>query len=84
MSSLQVAHYQEKVMKELAGLSSEKIDEVVNFICFLKSKEAKKKRKRKVRSEIPANPLLSIIGIGESESPHDLAQNHDRYVYGDI
>ncbi len=84
MSSLQLADYQEKVMKELVGLSFEKIDEVIDFIGYLKVKEAGKKRKKKIRSGIRDNPLLSVIGIGESDPPHDLAQNHDRYAYGDI
>ncbi len=84
MSSLQIVDYHEEVMKELIGLPSEKIHEVIDFIGYLKSKEAKKKRTKKIRSDIRDNPLLSIIGIGESEPPHDLAKNHDRYVYGDI
>ncbi len=84
MPSLQFADYHEQVMKELSGLSLEKIKEVIDFIGYLKSKEARGKRKKKIRSDIPDNPLLSIIGIGASEPPHDLAENHDRYVYGDI
>jgi hypothetical protein len=52
MSLLQITGYQEKVIKELSGLSSEKIDEVIDFICFLKSKETKRKRKKNIRSDI--------------------------------
>ncbi|MGE0087149.1 MAG: hypothetical protein AB7S75_22320 [Desulfococcaceae bacterium] len=39
MSSLQIAESQERVIKELAGLSLGKIDEVIDFIRFLKLKE---------------------------------------------
>ena len=34
--------------------------------------------------DIQDNPFLSLIGIGKSNPPHDLAQNHDKYVYGDL
>ncbi len=37
----QMMHYKEKVIKELENLSKEKIDEVIDFIGFLKSKEAR-------------------------------------------
>ena len=30
------------------------------------------------------NVLLSIVGIGESGEPHNLAKSHDKYAYGDL
>jgi hypothetical protein len=70
--------YKEKVLKELGDLSKEKINE----IGYLKSKDAKKRRYKKADAiDAGNNVLLSIVGIGESAAPHDLSQNHDKYVY---
>jgi len=75
----------EKVLKELGDLSKEKIDEVIDFIRYIKSKDAGIKRdQRKDASNARDNILLSIVGVGESAAPHDLAQHHDNYVYGDL
>jgi hypothetical protein len=69
--------YKEKVLKELGDLSKEKINEG-----YLKSKDAKKRRYKKADAiDAGNNVLLSIVGIGESAAPHDLSQNHDKYVY---
>ncbi len=37
-----------------------------------------------IRFGIRDNPLLSIIGIRESEPPYDPAENHNRHIYGDM
>ena len=77
--------YREKIIKELGDLSSDKIEEVIDFIGYLKSKEERMREDKKVDNlDIQDNPLLSLIGIGKSNPPHDLAQNHDKYVYGDL
>lgn len=81
----QLMDYKEKIIKELGNLSKEKIDEVIDFIGYLKSKEDRGKKDKKIDSlDTQDNPLLSLIGIGESNPPHDLAQNHDKYVYGNL
>jgi len=81
----QMTDYKKKVLKELDDLSKEKINEVIDFIGYLKSKEDKKRKDRKVDAlDTRDNVLLSIVGIGESAMPHDLAENHDKYVYGDL
>ena len=78
----QMMDYKEKVLKELGDLSKDKINEVVDFIGYLKSKDAKKRRYKKADAiDAGNNVLLSIVGIGESAAPHDLSQNHDKYVY---
>ena len=81
----QLTDYKEKLIKELGDLSKEKIDEVIDFVGYLKSKEDRKRRDKKIdRLDTQDNPLLSLVGIGESSLPHDLAQKHDKYVYGDL
>ena len=83
--SKQLMDYKEKIIKELGNLSKEKIDEVFDFIGYLKLKEDRlRKKKKRINLEIQDNPLLSLIGIGESKPPHDLAQKHHKYVYGDL
>ena len=81
----QLMDYREKIIKELADLSKEKIEEVIDFIGYLKSKEDRGRADKKIDNfNIQDNSLLSLIGIGKSNPPHDLAQNHDKYVYGDL
>ena len=83
----QMMDYKEKVLKELGDLSKEKIDEVIDFIGYIKSKDARSRRRRDKKIDAfdtRDNVLLSIVGIGESAAPHDLAQNHNKYVYGDL
>ncbi len=81
----QLMDYKEKVIKELGNLSEEKIDEVIDFIGYLKSREDRRRKVKKIDIfDTRDNALLSFIGIGESSPPHDLAENHDKYVYGDL
>jgi len=83
--SKELSSYKEKVIHELRGLPKEKIDEVIDFIGYLKLKQNRKKRKsRIITPAIQDNPLLSVIGIGESDYHHDLAENHDKYIYSDL
>jgi hypothetical protein len=83
--SNRIIEYKEKVLKELGDLSKEKIDEVIDFIGYIKSKDAGIKGDQKSDAfDTRENVLLSIVGIGESAAPHDLAQHHDNYVYGDL
>jgi hypothetical protein len=80
-----ITEYKEKVLKELGDLSEEKIDEVIDFIGYIKSKDAGIRGDQKRDAfDTKDNVLLSIVGIGESAVPHDLAQDHDNYVYGDL
>ena len=77
--------YREIIIKEFSDLSKEKIEEVIDFIDYLKSKEDRGREDKKIDNfDIQDNTLLSLIGIGKSNPPHDLSQNHDKYVYGDL
>jgi hypothetical protein len=40
--------YKEKVLKQLGDLSKERINEVIDFIGYLKSKDARRGRNRKI------------------------------------
>ena len=78
----QLIDYKEKIIKDLENLSKEKIDEVIDFINYLKSKEERERKDKKIDSvDNQNNPLFTLIGLGESNPPHDLGQNHDKYVY---
>ncbi|MCG2728138.1 MAG: DUF2281 domain-containing protein [Candidatus Methanoperedenaceae archaeon] len=60
-------------MKRIKSLPEESLEEVVDFIEFLESK-------RKRLSIVKEDPLSKTIGI--CEGPSDLAEKHDKYVYG--
>ena len=81
----QLLDYKGKVIKELEDLSKEKIDEVIDFIGYLKSKEPRRRKYEKIDTpDNRDNVLLSFVGIGESSHPHDLSENHDKYAYVDL
>ena len=60
-------------MKRIESLPEGNLEEVVDFIEFLESK-------RKKLSGVKEDPLSKTIGI--CEGPSDLAQKHNKYVYG--
>lgn len=81
----QAMDYKEEVLRELGDLSKERVNEVIDFIGYLKSKDIKKRENDKIDALATSdNDLLSIVGIGESGEPHNLAKSHDKYVYGDL
>jgi len=81
----QAMDYKEEVLRELDDLSIEKITEVIEFIGYLKYKDVKGGGNYKIDAHPGSdNALLSIVGIGESCAPHDLAKDHDKYAYGDL
>ena len=83
--SSQVMDYKEKVLKELGDLSEERINKIIDFIGYLKSQDARRRRNNKIDAlDNRDNILLSIVGIGEIAAPHNFAQNHDKYAYGDL
>jgi len=77
----EMTDYREEIINALIRLPQEKIYELIDFIGYLKLKKNRKKEKWKTDSVDIHNPLLSLIGIGESREPHDPAQNHDKYAY---
>ena len=71
----------EYIIEKIKSLTEDKFEEVADFIEFV---EAKKKRELEPAPERiereKADPLSQVIGI--CEGPSDLAERHDKYVYG--
>jgi len=69
------------ILEKLKALPEESLEEIADFIEFV---GAKKKRKPETMPESvekeKADPLSQVIGI--CEGPSDLAERHDKYVYG--
>ncbi len=63
----------EYIVKRIKSLPEDSLEEVVDFIEFLESK-------RKRLSIVKEDPLSKTIGI--CEGPSDLAEKHNKYVYG--
>ena len=70
----------EYIVERIKSLPGESLKEVTDFIEFLEAK-----RKRLVEEEggkkEKGDPLSKVIGI--CEGPSDLAERHDKYVYGE-
>jgi len=64
-------------MERIKSLPDESLKEVTDFIEFL---EAKRKRLVEEEKREGGDPLTKVIGI--CEGPSDLAERHDKYVYG--
>lgn len=68
----------ENIIERIKSLPDESLNEVTDFIEFLDAK-----RKRLVEEwekKVEGDPLTKVIGI--CEGPSDLAERHDKYVYG--
>jgi len=69
------------IIEKLKSLPEESLEEIADFIEFVGTK---KRRKPETISESieggEAEPLSQVIGI--CEGPSDLAERHDKYVYG--
>jgi len=63
----------EYIEKRIKLLSEDNLKEVGDFIAFLESKRKRLHRKKE-------DPLSKTIGI--CEGPTDLADKHNKYVYG--
>lgn len=59
----------EEIIAKIRTLPEDLLKEVAEFIKSLEEKERKRK-----------DPLSEVIGI--CEGPPDLAERHDKYVYG--
>lgn len=69
------------IMEKIKLLPDESLKEVADFLKLLEAR--KKKELRPVpesMKEEKADPLSKVIGI--CEGPSDLAERHDRYIYG--
>jgi len=67
----------EYIIERIKSLPEGSIKEVANFIEFL---DAKGERLVEGGEKEKEDPLSKVIGI--CEGPSDLAERHDRYVYG--
>ena len=67
----------EYIIERIKSLPEGSIKEVANFIEFL---DAKGERLVEEGEKEKEDPLSKVIGI--CEGPSDLAERHDRYVYG--
>jgi len=67
----------EYIVEKIKSLPDDALEEVVNFIEFL---EVKKNRLAKEEKKEEGDPLSKVIGI--CEGPSDLAEQHNKYVYG--
>jgi len=64
----------EYVIKKIKSLPEDSLKEVADFIEFLEGK------RKKIVGEKESDPLSKVIGI--CEGPSDMAERHDKYVYG--
>jgi len=67
----------EYIAERIKSLPEESLREVVEFIEFL---EANRRRSVEGKKKEEGDPLTKVIGI--CEGPSDLAEGHDKYVYG--
>ena len=68
----------EYIVERIKSLPEESLKEVTDFVEFL---EAKRERLvEEVEKEGWEDPLSKVIGI--CEGPSDLAERHNKYVYG--
>ncbi len=64
------------IIEKIKSLPDDTLREVLDFIEFLEEKRRREEEKRKEGKD----PLAEVIGI--CEGPSDLAERHDKYVYG--
>ena len=68
----------EYIVKRVQSLPDESLGEVANFIEFLEVKRTRLVEKEGKKE----NGDLFAKAIGICEGPSDLAERHDKYVYG--
>ncbi len=66
----------EHIVERIKSLPEESLKEVTDFIEFLEAR-----RKRTIEEKREEDPLSKVIGI--CEGPSDLAEKHDKYIYGE-
>mgnify|MGYP001089166009 CR=1 FL=1 len=66
------------IIERIKSLPEESIKEVADFIEFLEAKRKRLVEEGGKKGE--EDPLSKVIGI--CEGPSDLAERHDKYVYG--
>jgi len=72
------------IVKRVKSLPDESLREVADFIEFLEVKRMRlvEKKENKENKENKEKGDLFAKAIGICEGPSDLAERHDKYVYG--
>jgi len=70
----------EYIIERIKSLPDESLKEVTDFIEFLDVKRKRVIEKEEKAKRIGDDPLTGVLGI--CEGPSDLAETHDKYVYG--
>jgi hypothetical protein len=68
--------YREYIIERIKKMPDENLKEVADFIEFLEAKKRRSVEEGKEEGDL----LIKVIGI--CEGPSDLAERHDKYVYG--
>lgn len=81
MSSL--AHKTERVLSLLRDLPPAKVNEVIDFAEYLKTKSNKPKPQKQKAMKLPTYHMGAVAPDAfERSSPSDVAQKHDQWVRG--
>ena len=71
----------DQIMEKIESLSDDRLKEVLDFIEFLEAKKGKESKPMiETAGMEDTDPLANVIGV--CEGPPDLAERHDKYVYG--
>ena len=70
----------EHIIERIKSLPDENLKEVTDFIEFLDVKGKRVVEEKKKGKWERDDPLTKVLGI--CEGPSDLAERHDKYVYG--
>ena len=69
------------IIEKIKTLPEDKLEEVADFIEFLEKRKAKEPESMPENAEVKETDSLAKV-IGICEGPSDLAERHDKYVYG--
>jgi hypothetical protein len=71
----------ERLIEKIKSLPEDELGEVADFIEFLEERKAREPEPMPESAQVKeTDPLARVIGI--CEGPSDLAERHDKYVYG--
>lgn len=68
----------EYIIERIKKMPDEKLEEIADFVEFLDAKRRRLAEEREKEEE--GDSFAMVIGI--CEGPSDLAERHDKYVYG--
>jgi len=70
-----------KLLAEIEGLPKDKLQEVIDFVGYLKAKAEEAKSRKEARLDPKKNPLRKLIGMVAHGA---LAKDIDRDLYGEL